>query len=92
MGTVAQQVVAIDIERRPAETAAFQLGPPHAGPYSLDNKVAFQLGDGADDDDQGATQRPAGVDVLPERDELDPEPVELVEYLQQVAYGSGLVP
>jgi hypothetical protein len=51
--------------------AAFKAGAPHAGAHPLDDQVALELGDGADDDDQGAPQWAAGVDLLAETDELD---------------------
>jgi hypothetical protein len=41
-------------------------------------KVAFEFGDGADDDHQGAAQRSSCIDLLSERDELDVEPVEFI--------------
>ena len=51
---------------------------------AVDDQVAFQLGDRTDDDDQGAAERPGGVDVLAEADELNIEPVEFVEHLEEV--------
>ena len=51
-------------------------------------KFAFQLGDRADDDDDGPPQRPAGIDVFAEADELDVQVVQIVQRLQQMAYGS----
>jgi hypothetical protein len=44
--TVAENGLAVDVERGAADAASFQFGAAHAGPYALDNKVAFQLGDG----------------------------------------------
>ena len=80
---IADEGVAIDVEWRPADTLALQPGAAHAGAYPLDDQVAFQFGDGADDHDDGAAQRAAGIDVLAEADELDVEVAELVEYLQK---------
>jgi len=80
---------AIDIERMPADLAAFKPGPAHAGPDPFDDQVPLQLGDGADDHDDGAAERPAGVDVLAERDELDVEMVELIEDFDQVLHRPG---
>src|SRR3974390_471693 len=76
--------MAIDLEPRPANTLAFQPGTPHAGAHSLDNQVAFELCDGADDGDHGPAQRAAGVDILAERDELDLQVIQLVQHFQQV--------
>ena len=44
---------------------------------------------GADDDDHCPTEWSAGVDVLPEADELDIEMVQLVEDLEEVARRTG---
>jgi hypothetical protein len=63
----------IQLERITADVAAFKTGASHAGAYPLDDKVTFQFGNGADDDDDGPTQRTAGIDLLAERDELDIE-------------------
>ena len=88
-GAVTEDGGAIEVERGAADVPAFQLGPAHTGPNPLDNKVAFQLGDGADDDDDGAAQRAAGIDVLSEADELDAQVVQFVEHLEEVADGAG---
>ncbi len=56
-----------------ADVLAFETGAPHAGAHPLDDQVAFQFGDGADDDDDGPAQRAAGVDIFPEADVLDVE-------------------
>ena len=74
----------VEIERLPADVAAFELGPAHAGPDPLDDQVAFEFGDGPDDDHDGATQRAAGVDLLAEADELDIQPVQFVEHFEEV--------
>ena len=52
-------------------------------------RLAFELGDGADDDDDGPAQRAAGVDIFPEADELDSDPVQLVEHIQGSASPTG---
>ena len=88
-GPVPDKGVAIDVEWRPAQALAFQLGAPHAGTNALDNKVAFQLGDGSDDDDHGPAQRAASIDVLPEADELDVEVGQLVQHLKKVTHRAG---
>lgn len=64
---------------------SFETGATHAGANAFDDQVALQLGDGADDDDDGAAERPAAVDVLAEGDEVDAEMVEFVEDLDEVA-------
>ena len=51
-------------QRIAADVLAFEPGAPHAGAHSLDNQVAFQFSDGADDDHDGPAQRAAGVDIF----------------------------
>ena len=87
--TVSEDGGPVDIQRPPPNLPAFEPGPPHAGPNPLHDQTALELGDGADDDDDGAAQRPAGVDVFSERNELDVEVAELVEHLDEVLDGAG---
>src|ERR1035438_869258 len=84
-GSILQQGHAVDLQGRPADAPAFELGAPHSGAHPLDNKVALQFGDGADDHDHGPAQRAAGVDVLPEADKLEVEMSELVQNFEEVA-------
>ena len=65
---------AIEIESRPSDVATFKTSAPHAGAHSLDDEVAFEFRDRSDDDDDGAAQRAARVDLLAETYELDVEP------------------
>jgi hypothetical protein len=41
---------AVQDQRSSADALAFETGAPHAGADPLDNQVAFELGDGSDDD------------------------------------------
>jgi hypothetical protein len=82
--TVTENGGAVEVEWGATDMPAFQFGAAHTSSYAFDNKVTFQLGDGADDDDDGAAQRAAGVDVLSERNELDAEVVQLVEHFEEV--------
>ena len=66
MAAVALDGGIVQHERAAADVLAFEAGAPHAGADPLDYQVAFEFGDGADDDDDGATQRAAGVDIFPE--------------------------
>ena len=61
----------IEDQSLPPDMPSFELGPPHAGAHPLDDQAAFQFGDCADDYDYCPTQRPAGVDLFAEADELD---------------------
>jgi len=74
----------VEIERLPSDVPAFELGLPHACPHPLDDQAAFQLSDGADDDDDSPAQRAAGVDLFAEADELDVEPVQFIQDFQEV--------
>jgi hypothetical protein len=64
--------------------AAFELGPPHAGTHPRDDKVAFQLCDRADDHHDGPAQGTSGVDLFAEAYELDVEPVQLIQHIEEV--------
>ena len=46
---VFEDCFAIWLERPSADVAAFEAGSPHAGADALNDQVAFELGDGADD-------------------------------------------
>ncbi len=80
---------AIHFDRFSADVPSFEAGPAHAGADPLDNQVALQLGYGADDDDDGPTQRAGCVDRLAERDELDVRPVQFVQYFEELPYRAG---
>jgi hypothetical protein len=62
-------------QRISADVLAFKAGAPHAGAHPLDDQVTFQFGNCADDDHDGPAQRAAGIDIFPEADVLDLEPV-----------------
>jgi hypothetical protein len=64
----------------------FEPSTAHAGPDPLDDQVTFQLGDSADDDHDRPAQRTAGVDLLSEADELDVDPIQLVEDFQKMPH------
>ena len=68
----------------PSDMPAFESGPSHSGSDPLDDQAAFQLRDGSDDDDNGSAQGTTGIDLFSEADELDVEPVQLVEYVEEV--------
>lgn len=81
---VAKDGFPIEVERLSADAPALELGPAHAGADTFDDQVPFELGDRTDDDNDGAAQRAAGVDLLAEADELDAQTIELVEHLEEV--------
>ena len=80
---------AIENKGLASDVAAFELCPPHAGPDPFDDQVALQFGDRSDDDDNSSAQRTSGIDLLAEADELDVEPVQLIEHLEEVLHRPG---
>ena len=87
--TVSDDRFAIEIKRLASNGPAFELGAPHTGAHPFDDQVTFELGDGPDDHDDGPAQRTAGVDIFPERNELDVEPVQFVEDIEEVLHRAG---
>jgi hypothetical protein len=79
----------IEDQRSSADSLSFEPGAPHAGAHPLDDQVTFQFGDSTDDDYDGPAQRAAGIDILPEADVLDLEPVKLVEDIEEVFHRPG---
>ena len=86
---IAQHSSPIYIQWPPADVPTFEPGPAHTSADPLDDQIAFEFSDGADDDHDRAAQRAAGVEVLTKADELDLEVVEFVEHLQEVPNGPG---
>ena len=68
---------------------AFEPSAPHAGTDPFDDQASLEFRDGADDDHDGASQRAAGINLLPEADELYVEPVELIEHFEEVPCRPG---
>jgi hypothetical protein len=79
----------IDVERAASDVSTLKPSPAHSCADPFDDQIPFQLGDRPDDDDDGPAQRAAGIQVLPEADELDAEMVEFVENLEEVPDGPG---
>jgi hypothetical protein len=86
---IAQDAMAIEVEWLTPDGTALELRPSHAGAHSLDDQVAFQLGDGSNNHYHRATQRAAGVDLFAEGDEFDVEAVQLVQSFKEVFHRSG---
>ena len=84
-----QDGVSIECKRLVSDVPAFELRPLRASPRSLDDQVALEFSDGPDDDDDGSPQRPASVDLFVEADELDVQPVQLIEHLEEVLHRPG---
>jgi hypothetical protein len=71
-----------------ADLPAFEAGPPHSAAHPFDDESSLELGDGADNHADGPAQRSAGVDIFPERDELDLEPGQLIQDFEVMFYRS----
>jgi hypothetical protein len=57
VGSVPEHRGPVDLQRPAANVAALQFRLAHSGAYPLDDQVPLQLGDCADDDDNGPPQR-----------------------------------
>ena len=84
--TIAKDGCAIEFKRSSSDMPALEPGAPHAGSHPLDDQRSLQLRDGSDDDHDGAAQRAAGIDLLPEAGILDPDPVQLVQDIEEVLH------
>jgi len=91
LAAVAPDSRLVDLYRVAADLTALKMGAPHAGTHPLDDEIAFQLGDCADDDHDVPAQRAAGVDVFLEADVLDLETTELVQDFEEVFGLSGVL-
>jgi hypothetical protein len=80
---------AIENKGLASDVPALELRPPHASPDPLDDQVALQFGDGPDDDDNSSAQRTSGIDLLTEADELDIQPVQLIQHIEEVLHRPG---
>src|ERR1035437_5069198 len=76
----------VQYQRLTADVLTFEPGAPHARAHPFDDQTAFELSDGADDHDDSPAQRAAGIDVFPEADVLDPDPIQLVEHIEEVLH------
>ena len=79
----------VEFKRLTSDVLAFELGAPHAGADSLDDQAALQFGDDGDDYHDGPAQRPAGIDIFPERDVLDVEVIQFVQGCEEVPHRAG---
>src|ERR1019366_1402397 len=83
---VLDDLLPVDIEPRTPDLPTLQLCSPHACLHALDDQAPFKLGDGPDDDNHGATERPARVYVFAEADELHIEAVQVVDDFEKVLH------
>ncbi len=61
---IPQDADAIEVQWSASDVSAFELGAAHAGANTLDNQVAFELHNGADNHYDRPTQWAAGVDLF----------------------------
>jgi hypothetical protein len=59
LGAIAEDGRAVHFYWSPADVTALEFRAPHTGADALDNQIALELGDRADDDDHGTAKRPA---------------------------------
>jgi hypothetical protein len=79
----------VQYQRLAADVLPFETSAPHAGADPLDDQAALEFGDGADDHDKSAAQRAAGVEIFPEADVLNPDPIQLVQDIKEMLHRSG---
>ena len=87
--TVTQHGSTIDVERCAPDPDAFQLRSAHAGTDTFDDQITLEFSDGADDDQHGPAERTAGIDIFPERNELDVAMLQLVDHFQEVPHAAS---
>jgi len=86
VAAIAMDGFTIHGQRISSDVPALELGAPHAGAHPLDDQVAFEFGDRADDHHDGAAQRAARVDLLAEAHELDVEPAQFIKHFEEVLH------
>ena len=84
LAAIAQDPDAIKVEWFAANVPALELGATHAGAHSFDDEVAFEFRNGADDDNDGSTQRTAGIELFAITYKLDIEMIEFIQHFQKV--------
>src|SRR5262245_57489043 len=75
----------IDIEWLASQLAAFEACASHPAAHSLADQAALEFGNQGDDGEQSSAKRTLAVDVFSLRDELDAQPVQLIECFQKMA-------
>jgi len=85
---ISMDPIVVEFQRTTSDRTAFELGPPHAGTNPLYDQAAFQFSDRSDDNYDGPSQRTAGIDLLPEADELDVQSVQIIQNIEEVPSGA----
>ena len=90
MLAITEHRLTIDDQPGPADMLAFQSGAPHASAHSFDDQVAFELSDGAKDDDTVFSPRGPVVSMLSRyANQFDVEVAQFIDHLQEVTHGTG---
>src|SRR5450755_2888392 len=89
MGAIVEDGSAVHRHLRTPNVPAFQLGTTQSCFHAFDDQRAFKFGNGGDDYNHGAAQGAARVEILPEADELDIEPVQFVQDFEEVLGGTS---
>ena len=84
LSSIPQDPDAIEVEWFAANVTAFELRAAHAGAHPLNNQIAFEFRDGADNHHDRPTQWAAGIDLFAETYELDIDTIQLIEHFQEV--------
>jgi hypothetical protein len=87
--TVCNNLRSVDIHGTAANPAPFQFRTTHPSPNMLDDEAALQFGNRSDYDHHRSPEWSAGVDVLSEADELNPEVIQFIEHFQEMPHASG---
>ena len=82
-------LLAVDVQRSPADLATFQPSPAHSGTHPLDDQISFKFSYRPNDDDHCAAQRASGIDVFTVADKFDSEMAEFIEYFQEMPDAAG---
>ena len=81
-------LLAVDVQRSPADLATFQPSPAHSGTHPLDDQISFKFSYRPNDDDHCAAQRASGIDVFTVADKFDPQIIQVVQHFQEVTYAT----
>ncbi len=79
----------VNIERGTPDSATLKLCPTHASANPLDNERPLKLGDGRNDDHDRSSEGTLRIDRFALGQELDPDFIEFIEYLQEMLSAAG---
>src|ERR1700677_1278603 len=82
--TICDHLLAINIQPRSTDLTTLKFCPSHARPNALDDQTSFKFRDCTHDHNDRPTEWAFGINRLALTEELDAEPVEFIQHLQQV--------